>query len=175
MKTRTVCCFSLLSLIRLSLADINECFDPVNCINGVCVNLPGSYLCNCPPDFELNPSGVGCVGTEPSASVCQFIAITVNVTRLVSVLCQTRGWGTASWTRWTAATEASPAALRSGWAWPAPPAAARWVEPGETPANSARPSTPVRTTLPQHWPLAVQPYRCSQWPGMNLENMVANS
>ncbi|KTG04443.1 hypothetical protein cypCar_00020287, partial [Cyprinus carpio] len=43
---------------------INECFDPVNCINGVCVNLPGSYLCNCPPDFELNPSGVGCVDTR---------------------------------------------------------------------------------------------------------------
>uniref|UniRef100_A0A8C2EZ36 Fibrillin 2b n=1 Tax=Cyprinus carpio TaxID=7962 RepID=A0A8C2EZ36_CYPCA len=48
----------------LSVTDINECFDPVNCINGVCVNLPGSYLCNCPPDFELNPSGVGCVDTR---------------------------------------------------------------------------------------------------------------
>ena len=34
----------------------------MNCINGLCVNTPGSYLCNCPQDFELNPSGVGCVG-----------------------------------------------------------------------------------------------------------------
>uniref|UniRef100_A0A8C3GPN9 Fibrillin 3 n=1 Tax=Cairina moschata TaxID=8855 RepID=A0A8C3GPN9_CAIMO len=42
--------------------DINECADPVNCINGLCVNTPGSYLCNCPQDFELNPTGVGCVG-----------------------------------------------------------------------------------------------------------------
>lgn len=42
--------------------DVNECADPVNCINGLCVNTPGSYRCNCPPDFELNPSGVGCVG-----------------------------------------------------------------------------------------------------------------
>lgn len=44
------------------MADVNECADPVNCINGLCVNMPGSYLCNCPPDFELNPTGVGCVG-----------------------------------------------------------------------------------------------------------------
>lgn len=43
-------------------ADINECADPVNCINGLCVNTPGNYLCNCPADFELNPTGVGCVG-----------------------------------------------------------------------------------------------------------------
>lgn len=42
--------------------DVNECADPVNCINGLCVNTPGSYLCRCPQDFELNPSGVGCVG-----------------------------------------------------------------------------------------------------------------
>lgn len=34
----------------------------MNCINGLCVNMPGGYLCNCPPDFELNPTGVGCVG-----------------------------------------------------------------------------------------------------------------
>lgn len=43
-------------------ADINECADPVNCINGLCVNTPGNYMCNCPVDFELNPTGVGCVG-----------------------------------------------------------------------------------------------------------------
>lgn len=53
-------CF--LSLHLSTLSDINECADPVNCINGLCVNTPGSYLCNCPQDFELNPTGVGCVG-----------------------------------------------------------------------------------------------------------------
>lgn len=46
----------------LPTADINECADPVNCINGLCANTPGSYLCNCPADFELNPTGVGCAG-----------------------------------------------------------------------------------------------------------------
>lgn len=53
----------LFSLYHPSIfSDINECADPVNCINGLCVNTPGSYLCNCPQDFELNPTGVGCVG-----------------------------------------------------------------------------------------------------------------
>lgn len=44
------------------LADVDECLDPINCVNGLCVNVPGSYECNCPTDFELNPTGVGCVG-----------------------------------------------------------------------------------------------------------------
>lgn len=52
----------LFSLHLSIFSDINECADPVNCINGLCVNTPGSYLCNCPQDFELNPTGVGCVG-----------------------------------------------------------------------------------------------------------------
>lgn len=42
--------------------DIDECADPINCVNGLCVNTPGRYECNCPPDFQLNPTGVGCVG-----------------------------------------------------------------------------------------------------------------
>lgn len=52
------------SLLTTALAppDVNECADPVNCISGLCVNTPGSYLCSCPQDFELNPSGAGCVG-----------------------------------------------------------------------------------------------------------------
>lgn len=63
----SMCCLLLvLKCVFLALCvcvpDINECADPVNCINGLCVNTPGSYLCNCPPDFELNPTGVGCVG-----------------------------------------------------------------------------------------------------------------
>ncbi|KAG9337036.1 hypothetical protein JZ751_029895, partial [Albula glossodonta] len=44
--------------------DINECADPTTCISGICVNTPGSYICNCPPDFMLNPTRVGCVDTR---------------------------------------------------------------------------------------------------------------
>lgn len=51
--------------------DINECLDPTTCINGICVNIPGTYLCNCPPDFELNPTGVGCVGETQLSSNAQ--------------------------------------------------------------------------------------------------------
>lgn len=46
------------------LADVNECADPTTCISGTCVNTAGSYTCECPPDFELNPTRVGCVGKE---------------------------------------------------------------------------------------------------------------
>ncbi|OXB66901.1 hypothetical protein ASZ78_013562 [Callipepla squamata] len=45
----------------LPISDIDECADPINCVNGLCVNTPGRYECNCPPDFQLNPTGVGCV------------------------------------------------------------------------------------------------------------------
>ncbi|KAL6034242.1 hypothetical protein STEG23_009311 [Scotinomys teguina] len=41
--------------------DVDECENPAKCINGLCVNTPGSYLCSCPQDFQLNPSGAGCV------------------------------------------------------------------------------------------------------------------
>ena len=44
------------------LADINECDNPDNCLYGTCVNREGSYICQCPPNYELNPSGTGCVG-----------------------------------------------------------------------------------------------------------------
>lgn len=50
------------SLTLCSWTDVDECLDPINCVNGHCVNTPGSYECNCPTDYELNPTGVGCVG-----------------------------------------------------------------------------------------------------------------
>lgn len=57
------------------LSDVNECADPTICINGMCVNIPGSYHCNCPADFELNPTRVGCVGETPQVLTarCWFL------------------------------------------------------------------------------------------------------
>lgn len=52
----------LMWVFSLFFLDIDECADPINCVNGLCVNTPGRYECNCPPDFQLNPTGVGCVG-----------------------------------------------------------------------------------------------------------------
>ena len=42
--------------------DVDECLDVANCINGRCINTEGSYQCECLEGFELNPTGVGCVG-----------------------------------------------------------------------------------------------------------------
>ena len=45
-----------------SVIDINECDNPDNCLYGTCVNVPGSYLCQCPPEKVLNPTGTACIG-----------------------------------------------------------------------------------------------------------------
>lgn len=42
--------------------DVNECLDLIICISGNCVNILGSYICDCLFDFELNLIRVGCVG-----------------------------------------------------------------------------------------------------------------
>lgn len=44
------------------MSDVDECLDPISCVNGRCENTAGSYQCSCPIDFELNPTGIGCVG-----------------------------------------------------------------------------------------------------------------
>lgn len=62
-------------LLCLSFSDINECADPTICINGMCVNIPGSYHCNCPPDFELNPTRVGCVGETATPNIFDWFLV----------------------------------------------------------------------------------------------------
>ena len=42
--------------------DIDECELEDSCKYGVCINRPGSYICQCPPGFDLNPAGNGCIG-----------------------------------------------------------------------------------------------------------------
>ena len=46
------------------LLDIDECLNPDNCQYGDCRNRDGSYVCQCPRYYELNPSGTGCIGTN---------------------------------------------------------------------------------------------------------------
>ncbi len=44
------------------VTDIDECENSDNCLYGTCVNRIGSYNCQCPPDYDLNAAGNGCVG-----------------------------------------------------------------------------------------------------------------
>lgn len=49
--------FPLLSL------DTNECLDnPGICQNGICINTDGSFRCECPFGYNLDYTGVKCVG-----------------------------------------------------------------------------------------------------------------
>ncbi|KAF2976919.1 hypothetical protein EK904_001396 [Melospiza melodia maxima] len=89
---------SIFSVHLSVLSDINECADPVNCINGLCVNTPGSYLCNCPQDFELNPTGVGCVGewdptqTHLGVLLGAPVWLELDTTRVAVPLCLFLAW-----------------------------------------------------------------------------------
>lgn len=45
-------------------ADVNEC-KTVTCIKySKCVNIPGSYYCNCTDGYEYNEMNDTCVGKE---------------------------------------------------------------------------------------------------------------
>lgn len=49
----------LLTFSVPSLADINECATPDTC-SQVCVNLPGSYKCDCEPGYQMDPVNKTC-------------------------------------------------------------------------------------------------------------------
>ena len=51
---------------RYSL-DVDECQDPAACRPGRCVNLPGSYRCECRPPWVPGPSGRDCQLPESPA------------------------------------------------------------------------------------------------------------
>ena len=43
--------------------DMNECLDnPGICQNGICINTDGSFRCECPFGYNLDYTGVNCVG-----------------------------------------------------------------------------------------------------------------
>ena len=49
--------------------DINECVvDPAICRGGRCVNTDGSFRCECPVGYRLDPSGRECVDSDECAS-----------------------------------------------------------------------------------------------------------
>lgn len=60
--------------VLLSL-DMNECLDnPGICQNGICINTDGSFRCECPFGYNLDYTGVNCVGEMlfSISSLCNF-------------------------------------------------------------------------------------------------------
>lgn len=54
--------FSKLLMLSWSL-DMNECLDnPDICQNGICINTDGSYRCECPFGYNLDYTGINCIG-----------------------------------------------------------------------------------------------------------------
>lgn len=49
-------------ILKLS-ADIDECTENGKiCLNGECINTPGSHRCQCNPGYQLSPDGAFCLG-----------------------------------------------------------------------------------------------------------------
>lgn len=42
--------------------DVNECMQQGVCNNGQCNNTPGSFICSCPPGYDLASDGKRCIG-----------------------------------------------------------------------------------------------------------------
>ena len=47
-----------------AFTDVNECLNPDSCKYGTCINTNGKYICQCPPNFTLTPTGTACIGIE---------------------------------------------------------------------------------------------------------------
>lgn len=47
---------------------MNECLDnPGICQNGICINTDGSFRCECPFGYNLDYTGVNCIGEIANA------------------------------------------------------------------------------------------------------------
>jgi len=44
------------------IADHDECSETGMCANGQCINMDGSFKCQCHSGFILSPSGHACIG-----------------------------------------------------------------------------------------------------------------
>lgn len=129
-------------------SDVNECADPTFCINGICVNVPGNYLCECPAGFELNPTGVGCVGKTPP-HIVGFITLHHRRASDTRARAQTLALGAASWMSVPAEMprRAWNAPTRSELGLPRRPAAVRRAGAGGVHVNRVPPATPVSPPL----------------------------
>lgn len=53
-----------MSAFYISLLDVNECLLSNTCFGGMCINTPGSYICeNCKPGFGPSADGLRCEGS----------------------------------------------------------------------------------------------------------------
>jgi len=77
---------------------VNECSENLGvCINGACINTDGSFRCECPFGYNLDYTGVNCVGKGLSvcppyvnsyekASVCVCVCVERKVFECTSTL-----------------------------------------------------------------------------------------
>ena len=56
----TICCRQLIKWPLFYRSDIDECANQNGGCEEICVNTPGSYICECPPGQALRPDGKTC-------------------------------------------------------------------------------------------------------------------
>lgn len=74
-------------ILFVIVIDVNECIEnPGICTNGLCINTDGSFRCECPMGYNLDYTGITCVGmyhllSEPeevslySPETCFFLRV----------------------------------------------------------------------------------------------------
>lgn len=60
--------------LMLALADIDECTDPNNLCEKICINIPGGYNCSCPDGFfgDGRKNGRGCIAKNSQFPLVKF-------------------------------------------------------------------------------------------------------
>lgn len=71
-------------------ADTNECLDnPGVCQNGICINTDGSFRCECPFGYNLDYTGVKCVGEMASETFFSDLWVTEEQMSMLAQVCVT--------------------------------------------------------------------------------------
>lgn len=75
------CCF----------ADVDECSaNSLLCRNGLCINMNGTYRCECNPGFQVSSDGKSCSRGQYATPVRTFLSIEISLT--LKTGCQSRKW-----------------------------------------------------------------------------------